>query len=431
MSWLPLSESRGILGSSIDAANDISNLRSNNALRKLNEVKAEYAPLSTQAEAASKLAYALQMGPQYTAKMLANSGILANMTPAQQQNALRLALGPTQGNSGVNFLSQLQPPSQQESVAKKLSNHLLNSFGIGERAPLRAINPMNNSTEVQAPQVNNPNDLTAFSETLGPNEDVLEYVAKNNVNSPSYIGKKEQQIELPQLPADKNYDKKTWPIRQAEHEALVAEGAESGKVRVKNIEELDNAVFNAETNQATLNDISDILGSKAFEQIRQVPLAGHHELAYYAKEGTPEQQQMIGRYYTLTGNLIKDASRDFAGQFRKGEQQLLNAMKPGPSDTVDTARGKTETLSYLNRMLMDRSRLTSKIMSQYHVGKLQALEQADKIVTGDKIRKEVHDRLNPKAEKPEISQEHIKWMADKNGITVEEAKKRLKAKGLI
>ena len=144
-----------------------------------------------------------------------------------------------------------------------------------------------------------------------------------------------------------------------------------------------------------IDEVSDILASPTFEQIRQTPLAGHHELQYYAKEGTPEQQQMVGKYYTLTGNLIKDASRDFAGQFRKGEQQLLNGMKPSPSDTVDSAKGKTETLSVLNKMLAARSRLTSKIMSEHHVNKLQALEEADRQVDGEAIRRQVHDRLNP------------------------------------
>ena len=104
---------------------------------------------------------------------------------------------------------------------------------------------------------------------------------------------------------------------------------------------------------------------------------------------------MVGKYYTLTGNLIKDASRDFAGQFRKGEQTLLQGMKPSTSDTVDTAKGKAGTLTVLNKMLQERSRLTSKYMEKNHANKLEASEWADRQVDGDKIRKEVHDRLNP------------------------------------
>lgn len=400
MSWLPISESKGILGGAVDHVNALTEMRNANELRKINAIKAQYAPLTTQAEAASKLAYANLMGPQFLAKIMGNDSALANMSEAQKANALAkiYQAGSGQG-SGSGIFGQMQQPDQQDnSLLGLLSNKLKDSLGLvqpskpnplasadgnmlvaGQSMPLQNINP----EYIAAHQ----NDITANNETV-PNDQVLDYVAKNNVNHLN-----DNQIPLPPLSAVKQ--RGTYAENTGNYKGVVEEGVESGKIRAKDVEALNNTVFNGETNQATLNEVSDILASPTFQKIRNTPLAGHHELSYYAKEGNKEEQHMVGQYYTLTGNLIKDASRDFAGQFRKGEQQLLNGMKPSPSDTVDTAKGKTETLSVLNKMLTERSRLTSKIMSQYHVNKLQASEQADKLLDGDKIRKEVRDRLNP------------------------------------
>jgi len=61
-------------GGLVTSMGGINSLANDMILRQINEVKKQYAPITTQAEAASKLAYANLMGPQFMAKLMANPG---------------------------------------------------------------------------------------------------------------------------------------------------------------------------------------------------------------------------------------------------------------------------------------------------------------------------------------------------------------------
>lgn len=415
-------------GGLVTAMGGINSLNNDMLMRKINEVKAKYAPLTAQAEAASKMAYANLMGPQFLAKLMGNDSALANMSEDQKSSALSklYQAGSRQGtgNALMNMPIGQQPnysgvgqPSTN-SFSDKIKNALhgffvqgssqqeqgQNPFAMGGQQPQQQGFAPQQQSEPQADDgIDHGYDM-AMDAFLKSPEGQAEMAKGDQGRMPTRDEAldwyHQQQGDPGMSKSPSAYDtfpgrRKTYAEKTGEFKGIVGEGQETGKIRAKDIDALNTSVFNAETQQATLNDIGDILASPEFEEIRQVPLAGQHELSYYGKEGTPAQQQMVGRYFTLTGNLIKDASRDFAGQFRKGEQKLLSGMKPGASDTVDSAKGKTEALTVLNKMLSERSRITSKIMTDYHVNKLDALEAADKQVNGEKIRQSVHDRLNP------------------------------------
>ncbi len=421
-------------GPLVTAMGGVNALHNARMLAKMNEIKAQYAPLTTQADAASKLAYANLMGPQFLAKIMGNNSALGNLTEDQKKTALEkiYQAGSGQG-TGANIFGQMQGGAFG-APDNSLSGWLVNKLkgALGHNQPSNALSnpmtqfsqpaPMTQPPGVGAPvptQEQQPTDdesAPVNAEDLVPGKDYdnkeihdafkawlqtpqgKEAIAAGGGNMPDtkkvVDWDRARKTQNP-IPAPQVERPKTFGENAGEYTGVLNEGGESGKIRAKQREELDNTVFNGETAATTLNEISDIISSPEFEQIRQVPLAGHHEIAYYEKEGTAEQQQMATRYKTLTGNLIKDASRDFAGQFRKGEQQLLNGMKPNPGDTVDGAKGKTEALSVLNKMLTQRARLTSKYMEKNHSSKLEASEWADRQVNGNKIRQEVHDRLNP------------------------------------
>jgi hypothetical protein len=431
-------------GGAVPAAMNALNSYANNVhLRKINAVKELYAPTTVQAETASKLAYANLMAPQFIAKAMNNPDFMAQLSDRQKNQLRDLVYGAGARNIGSNSLNNLpESEPQYNGTGQASTNNFSGRMKNALHAIAEAFHPTKTNTApnsmtqmgMQQPRqqfVPNPPNQNQASGTYNPqNEPTPEnniQPGEENPNSEeldlfhkwliSPEGKAEinkgERAHIPdgqeliewekrqnpvnpmKLELNKGQNLKSWAEKTGEQEGIKAEGKAAGITRNKDIEKLNTNVFNSKTNQATLDQISDILASPTFEKIRSTPLAGHHELAYYAKEGTPEEQDMVGKYYTLTGNLIKDASRDFAGQFRKGEQQLLNGMKPSPGDTVDTAKGKTETLSILNRMLAERSRLTSKIMEKYHVNKLEASEKADELIDGDKIRQEVHDRLHP------------------------------------
>lgn len=391
-----------------------------NALNKgeieneIKRIEAQYAPLTAQANAKSKMAYANLMEPQYLAKLMGNEHVVANLDQNQREKALdflyRAGSGQGTGNQmlaqpggtpGMNTLFN-PPPYRSNSLSGMLFDVLgsLLSKGQGQRQ----------QNQLGMPPSQQPSPQVATGGTSLPppiNQGVsgqpgadsgyaYDRQGNNMVASPQEVeaagrgGMPNQPIPTVHPSSENKYAKNVGTYK-----GLVKQGEKEGEIRATDINELNNTVYNAQTNQNTLDDINTMISSPEMREIRQIPLAGRHEMGYYAKQGTPQQQQLIGRLFTQMGNIVKDSSRDFAGQFRKGEQQLLQGMKPNDSDTVDVMIGKAESLSVMNRMIMERARLTSQYMRQFNMDKLQASERADKELNGNKIRQQVHDQLNP------------------------------------
>lgn len=167
---------------------------------------------------------------------------------------------------------------------------------------------------------------------------------------------------------------------------------------------LEKNILSGTIKQDTLNDLSSIVASPDFEMMRQHPIAGKYELLGYSKFGTLGQQHAVGQYMALTGQIIKDSARDFAGQFRIGEQALLNSMKPSLSDTVESAKGKIEALSMMNRLLTERSKVVGDLMRNQGMSLPKALEQADKLIDSKSIRQEIKSRLESTKKSKDMSQ---------------------------
>jgi hypothetical protein len=136
--------------------------------------------------------------------------------------------------------------------------------------------------------------------------------------------------------------------------------------------------------------------------MRRNPALGQHELGWYAKFGTKAQQDMVGKAQTYMGNIIKDSAKDFAGQFRVGEQALLNNMKPNPGDSLDMMKGKAEALTFLTTMLSKRAELEADYMRNSGLSPLQAKIAADKMLDPIALKQEIRTILHP-AKKVEIT----------------------------
>lgn len=169
-----------------------------------------------------------------------------------------------------------------------------------------------------------------------------------------------------------------------------------GKEDAKILSGLEQDVLNSNKKLDTLNEVSDVVTSPLFQQMRESPLFGKQELSYYSRYGTDEQKQAVGKYQALIGEIIKDAAQDFKGQFRKGEQSLLESMKPSLSDTPETAKGKVEALMLMNQLLSDRSKETARLMREDGLSPIQAQEKAEKLIKADQIKQKIHERLNKK-----------------------------------
>jgi hypothetical protein len=306
------------------------------------QIEGQYYGPKTEAQIASQLTYANLMGPQFAAKLMGNPDIFPNLTDEEKRTKINALFNVAQGGGG-NALNN-PPPSTGAPIPGKQGKTY---EGTGADSGY--------SYDAKGRNIVAPPELVTAKTTQQPT--VAETVG-------GYQGTKEELKEL-------------------------------GKIRAKNIEELNNIVFDSDTKLATLNDLNNMVSSPEIREIRQLPLAGRHEIAWYAREGTPAQQQLIGRLYTQMGDIVKNSSRDFAGQFRKGEQQLLQGMKPNDSDTVDVMIGKLESLTTMSKLLRERAALTSQYMGKHHIDKLQASQRADKEINGEKIREQIHDKLNP------------------------------------
>jgi hypothetical protein len=362
----------------------VTSLRGMNALindiygNQIKKVQAEYAPTTVPAEAASKWAYANLMGPQFIAKLMGNPDVVANSPQLQNPQTINTLYQAGTGQGlGNPFLTMPGVPQQnQGGLLGHIVNGVRNAFGFGGQQPQNAMS--------QPPQMIPRQEAIARANADQQRADMREGQA---------IPQQTNAI-IPQAPMP-SAGQNTYAENAGQYAGVKAEGAEAGKIRANDIKELADTVFNGETKQATLDDLTSMVTSPVIQEIRQLPLAGRHEMGWYAKEGTKEQKELVGRLYTQMGNLVKDSSRDFAGQFRKGEQQLLNGMKPNDSDTVDVMIGKIQSLSTMNKLLTERARLVAHNMNNYHMNKLDASELADKQLKGDNIRKQVYDSLHP------------------------------------
>lgn len=198
------------------------------------------------------------------------------------------------------------------------------------------------------------------------------------------------------------------------------------KEDAKKISKLEDIVLSGTQKSDTFNELNSILGSEEFEALRQHPILGRHELGWYQKYGTPEQQDVIGKIKTYMGNIIKDSARDFAGQFRIGEQALLNDMKPNVGDSLDVMKGKAEALTYLNTMMTKRAEMEADLMRNYNMSALQAKIATDKAINPSEIKKDIKTILHPaSSKKTKYNQADLEYTARKHNMSVAEVLRKL------
>jgi hypothetical protein len=353
---------------------------------KLKASEAHLNPLKTIAQAASQMTYSKLMQPQYLAKLMGNSDVAANLSQDQREQVLKTLYGAGTGQgtgqgTGNQLLQGFYGEPTQESPFDNFKNILTNWLTGGKP-------PQNNNQQ----PMQQPSYMPPQNQAPSQNRGVV------NNNQPEQVSgiPGNESLAPPEnnIPQSSNKED-IYADKAARLASIKKEGEKSGTNRADDIKELDTAAYNGRDAQVSLNDLGAIVSSPEFKKIRNVPLAGQHELGWYSLNGTPEEKQMIGKFLTLSGDIVAKASKNFAGPFRVGEQKLLFSMKPNASDMPDVAIGKIEALSTMNTLLSERAALTSKMMSQYHINKGQASDMADKQLNGAEIRRQIHDRFNP------------------------------------
>lgn len=168
------------------------------------------------------------------------------------------------------------------------------------------------------------------------------------------------------------------------------------KADVKGYEGLQKANAAAAMSKPTFDALSEVTSDPEFQAMRQSDLAPKLELSFYKTKGTPIQKELAGKFETYTNQLIKDSARDFAGQFRIGEQELLESMKPSSKDTLDVMLGKLEGLMQLRSMMQNRTGIAMNLMRNRGMSLNDSLNAADSQVDSKAIKKSIKDQLAKK-----------------------------------
>lgn len=414
-------------GGLITSMGGMNSLANDMLLRKINEAKAKYAPLTTQAEAASKLAYANLMGPQFLAKLMGNDSFLGN-TPDEKLNAMRelvtrAGMGQGQGNA---LMSQQQPYlGVGQPSSKSFSDRLKNAFNalIGQdqkpvnQNPFAQMPQQGPATPMGNPNAHRPKDGVTLEGEQWYNSSG-EPVYEEDVVSPNPNA---MQLELTagqKAPQERTYAEKTGDFK-----GVVEEGKEAGKIRAKEREDLDNQYQQAIQSEVPLKHLNKIVTNPVFQNMRKFPWFQKLQLDSKSKLGTTEEQKLIGDFQSTALRAVAETVMGFKGRILDKEVTLANDMKVSPHDTMGVIFGKLPSIEAFNEMTKQRTRIASKIMRDQHVSKGDALEMADREVDGEKIRQKIEQELNP------ISDEDIDETARANNMTREQVIQRLRKEG--
>jgi hypothetical protein len=387
----------GGLVSSLNALNDLMQ----------NNIKTEYAPYTAYSDAASKLAYARLMGPQFLAKLMGNPDVVAN-NPQLQDPKTGAALyqagmgagaiggGPSAAGNALNNMPVPGQSSQSNPLARA-GHALANILGFGDSST--------KTTSSNALLQNQPNLSQQDKNAVGQMQPGDSYVLKGagadsgysyDKNGANIKATPEEVSNVAGTPVNTNQSPDTYAEHAGRFKGIIGEGEEAGKIRAQDMKDLGEEYKSSLNKQTTLDDLSRVLTSPEMMQIRNLPVAQQQELGWYSKFGSPAQQKTVGNFLTDSGDIVKESASDFRGQFRVGEQKLLNTMKVNPNDSIDVATGKMQSLMYFNKMVQDRSRTAAQLMEKEHLNKTDALEKANKMLNTDKIKDQIKDQLTPK-----------------------------------
>lgn len=416
-------------GGVVTAMGGVNSLANNMALRRINDVKAKYAPLTTQAEAASKLAYANLMGPQFMAKLMANPGFLGN-TPDNKLQAIREMI--TQAGTGqgqANALMQLQSQSQAQpedgSFTGWLKNSLRNTFGKTPEQQQASTNPFaqdygrqqprqeqQSMPQVQPmtpqnPMQHRPQDGVTLEGEQWYNSKG-EPVYEEDVSTPDGSMKLELTKGIPQASYAENTGKYQGTVKQKEQE---------GKYRADALHAIGQSQLGLSHSGAVLSRMTDIIKNPVFANMRnKFPGFQNKQLDYLKVMGTPEEKELIGDFLSTGESFIASTVQGFSGKPLVREFDLAQRQKITPHDTVESAIGKLQSATALHDIAEQKNQIVSELLQKGY-NESDAVRQANKMVDVSAIDKATRERLQRK-----IQVRNSKTGETKE-VTLEEARK--------
>jgi hypothetical protein len=413
-------------GGLVTAMGGINKLSNDMILRKINEIKKQYAPMTTQAEAASKLAYANLMGPQFLAKLLGNDSAIANMGDAQAKQALQQAVNAGMGGGNANNIFQQM---QQQGGPQKHGNFFVNKLkdifggqgqqGIGQMQgqgqmpqQMQQIPQMPNGAGQQSapsapPMGRRPKDGVTL-------EGEQWYNAKGE---PVYEEEETTPEGSMKLELTKGIPPKTYAQNTGEYKGTVKQLEKEGEYRAAALKQIGESQLGLSHSGAVLDRMTGIIKNPVFANMRnKIPGFQNKQLDYLKVMGTPEEKELIGDFLSTGESFIASTVQGFSGKPLVREFDLAQRQKITPHDTVESAIGKLQSATALHDIAEQKNQIVSELLQKGY-NEADAVKQANKMVNVSSIEEATKKRLQRK----------IQVRNSKTGVTkmvtLEEARK--------
>lgn len=379
-------------GPYVTAARGINQLRNEQLEKEINRVKALYAPLTTRADAESKMAYARLLGPQYLAKLAANPAAMANLTEDEKRDLLQYSKNAGMGasgtaNSGMNALNNIPNVNQGGSNSliglayDYLMNKIMPQNNTQQSAPTNAFTQSNQqqvSTNPLAPQG------SGRMMPEHPEQEKLLQQAEGNgqkINEPTPISK----------PRSATYSENAG--REA---GIQKEGEVLGTERGKDISNLGKEQLALSTSGHILDRLVHITQNPTFKNMRaEIPFFQDKQLNVLSKIGTKEEQKLIGDFISTAQAFKASTVNSFKGKALEKEFGLADKIKIDENDTMAVAEGKLSSLKTLKDIAETKNDIILGLMTDEHMNLGDATKRANKLVNTKSIEKKVDQLLNP------------------------------------
>lgn len=413
---------------------------------RYNKAKADYAPTSMQAEAASKLAYANLMGPQFLAKLLQNPGAIANMGDPAAREALQKAVNAGMGQgTGQNYLNQMpQHTGIGQPSTNNFAGYLKNAFkGLIGQGQGQSNNPFAQSAQPmpqqpqmpqqmppgmppqmpqqggQAPMQAPPPAQAPLPQGKRPRDGVmLEGEQWYNAKGEPVYAEEEQGPNVPmELEITKGIPPKSYAEKEGEFKGTVKQREKEGEYRAAALKQIGESQLGLSNSGAVLDRMTGIVKNPVFANMRNtIPGFQNKQLDYLKVMGTPEQKELIGDFLSTGESFIASTVQGFSGKPLVREFDLAQRQKITPHDTIDSAIGKLHSATALHDIAEKKNQIVSELLQKGY-NEADAVRKANKMVDVSAIEKETNSRLQRKIEVRNSK------TGEKKMVTLEEARK--------
>ena len=410
-------------GGLVTAMGGMNSLANDMLLRKINQVKAQYAPLTTQAEAASKLAYANLVNPQYIAKIMGNPQFMANLSEEQKNMLKDLAFnaGVKNQSIGSNPLAQMQgqqgaqeqPTQEGGGFTGWIKNALQNTFG--QRPQPSQSNTLTQDMSMAQAQPAMPQNPMQHRPKDGVTVEGEQWY--NSKGEPVY----EEEESTPEggmkLELTKGIPPKTYAEKAGEFQGTIKQKEQEGKYRADALNAIGQSQLGLSHSGAVLDRMTGIVTNPVFTNMRnKIPAFQNKQLDALKVIGTPEEKDLIGDFLSTGESFIASTVQGFSGKPLVREFDLAQRQKITGHDTVESAMGKLRSARSLHDIAEKKNQIISELLQKGY-NETDAIKQANKMVDVSAIEKETNARLQRKIEVRNSK------TGEKKMVTLEEARK--------